>query len=76
MADRTSAALFASVFDLLAEMRPPATESAMKLWEKSQHYDFHPYQMYCDDALVTLGLARRTDESIVYYGEDGFDGDL
>ena len=59
MADRTSAEVFGMMFEFLAEdPREQHKAFARKLWEKSNHYDFNPYQMYCDDALVALGLAR------------------
>lgn len=74
MADRTAAALFAAIFETLADHSLEIV--ARKFWDMSGSYDFRPYQMGCDDALVRLGLAKRTEESIVYLGEDGFDGDL
>jgi hypothetical protein len=59
MSDRSGAALFADVFEYLA--RNPTEEAkafARHLWEKIGDYDFNPYQLYCDDALVKLGLAH------------------
>ena len=74
MADRTSAALFATMFEHLAGMRPFAPwdakgtpqditerdrEFAQHLWKETRNYDFSYYQMGCDAALERLGLARR-----------------
>ena len=56
MADRSSAGLFATLFDALAKGEPLNPDS---LWEMTESYDFDPYQMYCDDALTKLGLMRR-----------------
>lgn len=36
---------------------------ARKFWNQSMEFDFRPYQMYCDDALVALGLARVVEDS-------------
>ncbi len=60
MADRTTAGLFATIFTLLAET-PTDEHKAMaaKLWPLTRQYDFSPYQMYCDDALISLGVAHR-----------------
>ena len=57
MADRTAAAIFGSVFELLAEQ--PDNRSrvmAKKLMKLTRMYDFNPYQMECDDALDKLGI--------------------
>lgn len=79
MADRTAAALFSEVFVMLAE--DPVTERdlerARKFWNLKRGYDFSPYQMYCDDALMKLGLAKRGPdpeeperERVLYLGRD------
>lgn len=31
---------------------------AREMWDKQSSYDFHPTQMYCDDALLKLDLAE------------------
>ena len=79
MSDRTTALVFAAVFEHLAEpevlMTVPdqARTLAKKMWGLMSDYDFSPYQMYCDDALLKLGLAHRVtdkynpDETIVEY---------
>jgi hypothetical protein len=59
MADRTSAGLFGKIFNLLA--KNPTDEHkkiAAEIWPETHEYDFNPYQMNCDDALVALDLAR------------------
>jgi len=53
MADRTSASLFAMMFQSIADQKPLDAET---LWEMSQNYDFRPCQMSCDAALEKLGL--------------------
>lgn len=59
MADRTSAALFGSIFEYLAKNPDArAQEFARDLWAKTGGYDFSEYQMGCDDALRKLGLLR------------------
>ena len=60
MADRTSASIFAKVFEYLAEDNSEkARDFARKFYADSQEYDFNAYQMYCDDALLKLGLAKQ-----------------
>lgn len=59
MADRTSAALFAEIFDVLASDEPMDRKAlARRFYELSQGYDFSPSQMGCDEALTKLGLLR------------------
>ena len=65
MADRTSAALFGSIFGVLAERCDDRDkEYALRFWELKEEggYDFDDYQMYCDASLLTLGLARIVDD--------------
>lgn len=79
MADRTSAELFGTFFELLA--KNPTEEHrqmALEVYRKSRNYDFMDYQMDCDDALVTLGLARKKidpedGEERMFYGLEGED---
>lgn len=60
MADRTSAAIFGMLFEKLAsDPTPQHVEWAKWLWEQQSSYDFSPYQMSVDAALITLGLAHR-----------------
>lgn len=69
MADRTSAALFASIFEMLAEN--PTDEHkliARRIWPKTREYDFQPYQMFCDEELAKLGLAKFV-YGIAVYGD-------
>lgn len=62
MADRTTACVFSTIFTELA-VNPTDEHKAIaaKMWPFTRQYDFSPYQMCCDDALITLGLARWTD---------------
>jgi hypothetical protein len=53
MADRTSAGLFGSIFEAIADGKPLDPED---IWDMTGGYDFSPYQMGCDDALEKLGL--------------------
>lgn len=70
MADRTSAGLFAKIFELLAK-NPTDEHRAMarEIWSFTGEYDFSPYQMSADDSLIALGLARVGVNS--RYPEDG-----
>lgn len=61
MADRTSAYLFAEIFQLLAEHE--LNEKSKYFWDLSKDYDFQPYQMYCDETLLKLGLALYNNET-------------
>lgn len=59
MADRTSAGIYGNFFNILA--KNPTDENkaiAAELWEGKNEFDFSAYQMYADDALIVLGLAR------------------
>ena len=61
MADRSSAYLFARIFELInghvhdVEARQ---KLALEFWRESRSYDFSPYQMSCDEILMKLGFAR------------------
>jgi hypothetical protein len=70
MADRTAAAIFGMIFEKLAK-NPTAEnkELAKEIFGELGGYDFNEYQMYVDDALITLGLARRGLDPD--YPEDG-----
>jgi hypothetical protein len=77
MADRTSAEIFAAIFEVLATELPEGekrTQLADRFWAMSRNYDFSDYQMGCDDALIALGLAHRgpdlvyPDETRTFYG--------
>ncbi|MDP3767565.1 MAG: hypothetical protein Q8S13_06090 [Dehalococcoidia bacterium] len=73
MADRSSAALFADIFEALASDKPLDRKAlAERFWDKTGGYDFSPYQMDCDKALIKLGLATkcRRCKCIRYRDED------
>jgi hypothetical protein len=59
MSDRTSAGLFQKIFTLLAE-NPTDEHKAIAgvIYSYTTEYDFNEYQMYADDACLTLGIAR------------------
>jgi hypothetical protein len=61
MSDRTAAALFKDIFEMLAQWPagPMRDDLARRLWKMQRDYDFSPDQMGCDDALAALDLARR-----------------
>jgi hypothetical protein len=60
MADRTSAYLFGEIFKELAKDEPiDRAAFARRLWKMAGDFDFAWYQMYCDEALIKLGLAHR-----------------
>ena len=69
MADRTSARIFAMVFEHLAEEASDRDKAmAKRLWALTGEFDFSPYQMYCDEALEKLGLAERGGDGDWEYG--------
>lgn len=69
MADRTSAGLFAKIFTFLAANPTDEHKSiAKELWGYTGDYDFRPYQMYCDQALMSLDLCHKDDEGNDLYG--------
>jgi len=68
MADRLTAEIFRMVFEFLAERRDDRGDRlAMRLWSCRSHFDFTPAQMYCDEALLVLGLAERSIQGGVRY---------
>lgn len=78
MADRTSASLFARMFEFCAKHPDAHAKSfAAETWEASKDFDFHPSQMRCDKALIALGLAEVVPDpdepgySTVVYGPEG-----
>lgn len=82
MADRTSARLFGTIFELLAENPTEDHKTlARKIFDETGDYDFNNYQMYVDDALIKLGLAIKgidpeypeEGESIIYADNKSFD---
>jgi hypothetical protein len=78
MADRTSAYVFALIFRELA-LLPEGRDIAKRIWGHTMKYDFSQYQMECDEALISLGLARRgvdpdypdEGETVFYADADG-----
>ncbi len=67
MSDRTSAEIFGKIFTFLAKKPIQNREDAARVWwPRTKQYDFHPSQMDCNDALVTLGLAKWVDDEIEY----------
>jgi len=51
---------------------------AKTMWEFSHDFDFSAYQMYCDNALIKFGFAKRgihpdypeDGKTVLYIGED------
>lgn len=74
MSDRNTAIVFARMFEFLADddvlMSVPdqAVKMARQLWDSMRDYDFSPYEMYCDDALIKLKLARRERDTYDPHG--------
>lgn len=65
------------MFEYLAKQPPSAdrTKTARKFWKASREYDFSDYQLYCDKALLELGLARKGkndygDDDVLYWLSD------
>lgn len=70
MADRSAAELFSEIFKMLASDKPIDRQKvARRFWELSGEYDFSHYQLYCDKALIKLGLARKGVDP--QYPDDG-----
>lgn len=84
MADRTAARIMGKVFKIISDHvpAPKAKKVALEIWEEMDEWDFNPYQMYVDEYLIKLGLARvmtpeedqenGTEGGITYWGEEGF----
>lgn len=57
MADRTAAALFGKIFELLAKNPTEEHKSiAQEIFQEIEKFDFEPKQMYADKALIELEL--------------------
>lgn len=74
MSDKNSAEIFGAIFELLSE-NPTDEHKAMaaRLWSLTSGYDFNPVQMWADDALMKLGLAKQGDNcggDVRYLGLD------
>ena len=75
MSDHTSAGIFRSFFQLLAENPTEENkELAKRTWNLMSVYDFSERQLGCNDSLIKLGLAEKgfdpdfpEDETIFYY---------
>lgn len=68
MADRTACAIFAAIFDALAEKNTPeCKEIAEYMWSLHFSYDFSDCQMESEDALIILGLAKKLKNGKVQY---------
>jgi hypothetical protein len=77
MADRTSAGLFGKIFELLA--KNPTDEHkaiAKEIFAETGEYDFSNYQMYADEPLIALGLAKKgidpkypEEGEVIIYGD-------
>lgn len=60
MSDLTAASLFENIFKkLAADPTEQHVRWARDLWAYTSDFDFSPYQIGADEALVVLGLARR-----------------
>ena len=77
MADRASASVFGKIFNLLAkEPTDDHKAIAKEIYQETGNFDFSDYQMYADEALIALGLAKigidpqyPEDGEVVIYGE-------
>lgn len=88
MADRSSAAIIGGVFEALAEEygnegaqghQATLKRLACCVFEIGMEYDFAWYQCDADDAMMTLGLARRVPDGsrgdqLMIYGWEEDDG--
>lgn len=62
MSDRSGAMLAGVAFQIISEMDAPEQEkrkAGKRLWDSLRSFDFSPYQMDQDEALISLGLAIR-----------------
>ena len=76
MADRTSAGLFALMFNALASDEPLDRKAlAASLYERTGEYDFSPRQMCCDDALIKLALAVHCQHCGIVYADETHERD-
>jgi hypothetical protein len=76
VADRTSANLFATLFELCAKRGAAGKEIAMEMWKLRRGYDFSDYQVAADKAMMKLGLAKEIADpeggsKVVYLQSDG-----
>lgn len=79
MADKINAELFGILFEVLAQIPDEGNKAlAKKFFEFIRDYDFSYSQMRADEALITLGLAKREidpdfpeeGEMILYFSEN------
>jgi len=63
------------IFNYLAQDPKQHWQFAAKVWKMSGSFDFSYYQLYCDEALLKLGLARHGENGIQYFNDymDGFE---
>lgn len=78
MSDKINAELFGILFDVLAQNPNEENKTLAKQFFKlSDSYDFSYSQLCADEALITLGLAKRginpewpdEGETVLYFGE-------
>lgn len=63
MADRQTAGLFGSIFEFLAKHPDDRNKSFAKyLVNLTADYDFSPYQMDCDEALIELEVGYKNED--------------
>ena len=71
MSDGTAATIFKQVFTRLARSIYLDHELVKLTWADTFQYDFCAEDMGCDQQLITLGLAKRTGDVVVYRTQDG-----
>jgi len=67
MENEIAAGIFGKIFTLLAEHPRRNKEIAHQVWDMMSVYELEHFLMGCDDSLIKLGLAKRTDEGYVNY---------
>jgi len=77
VSDRAAAEIFGTVFEALARDDFDQVLFAKELMQMTFNYDFNSYQLCCDQALLKLGLAKRTTDAdgepmLLYYGDKGY----
>ena len=71
MSDRSAASVFSMVFRHLAAN--PTEQNilfAKEFSQRAEDFDFCKFELWCDEELMTLGLARRPTEEEERQGAD------
>lgn len=67
MGNDVAAGVFGKVFNALAKHPRKNRELALEIWGMVIDYELDYFLMGCDDSLIKLGLAKKTEEGHVNY---------